>query len=144
LSCHAQPRGDQGSDFDQNLSAFSLRYTTEIIRLRRGASWQNIAPPSGAKPVAPDSNRSEAMPIDHADSGQAASSPRAGQPSPFTDARAEEQKWSRRRWATVFVLSVCGLLGLLAHEISARTAIMLAGSLLCFALSADRLNHYET
>ena len=80
------------------------------------------------------------MPIDREHSTQAALSPRAAPSSPRADARATQQIWSRRRWAAVLVLSVCGLLGLLAHEISARTAIMLAGTLLCFALSADRLN----
>jgi len=81
------------------------------------------------------------MPIDRKDPAPAAPSPRAGRSSPFPDARMAQRKWSHRRWATVFILSLFGLVGLLAQEISARTGIMLAGSLLCFALSADRLNH---
>lgn len=83
------------------------------------------------------------MPIDRRNPAPAAPSPRARRSSPFADARTAQRKWSRRRWAIVFVLSLLGLLSLLAQEISARTAIMLAGSLLCFALSADRLDHYE-
>ncbi len=83
------------------------------------------------------------MPIDREHSARTALSPRAAPSSPNADARATQQIWSRRRWATVLALSVCGLLGLLAHEISARTAIMLAGTVLCFALSADRLDHSE-
>jgi hypothetical protein len=127
---------------DKNESANILRYSTEIIHLRRGASWQNIAAPNRAECAAPDPNRSEAMPIDSKHSAQAALSPRAPS-SPIADARAAQQIWSRRRWATALVLSVCGLLGLFTHEISARTAVMLVGTLLCFALSADRLNQFE-
>ena len=83
------------------------------------------------------------MPTDREHSAQAALAPRAAPSTPIADARASQQIWSRRRWATALVLSVGGLLGLLAHEISARTAVMLAGTLLCFALSADRLNHSD-
>ncbi|MDI9847415.1 hypothetical protein QM467_04980 [Rhodoblastus sp. 17X3] len=65
-------------------------------------------------------------------------------PSHPTNVQAMQQKWSRRRWAGVLVISVSVLLGLCMDEISARTALMLGGMLLAFALSADRLDHPET
>lgn len=65
-------------------------------------------------------------------------------PSHSSNIQAVQQKWSRRRWAAVLVVSVSVLMGLCAHEISARTAVMLGGMLLAFALSADRLDRPET
>lgn len=65
-------------------------------------------------------------------------------PSHSSNIQAVQQKWSRRRWAAVLVVSVSVLMGLCAHEISARTAVMLGGMLLAFALSANRLDRPET
>jgi hypothetical protein len=54
-----------------------------------------------------------------------------------------QQIWSRRRWAGVLIVAVTLLAGLGANEISGRTALMLGGMLLAFALSADRLDQPE-
>lgn len=84
------------------------------------------------------------MPIHRHSHAQATSSSSTPLPPQSSNTQAMQQKWSRRRWAGVFVVSVSVLLGLCAHEISARTAVMLGGTLLAFALSADRLDHPET
>jgi hypothetical protein len=47
---------------------------------------------------------------------------------------------ARRLWIGVGAVALTLLLALLAQWISARTAVMLVGSLLTFALSAERLN----
>lgn len=51
--------------------------------------------------------------------------------------------WYHRRWVGVTVIAVTLLLTLLMHGISERTALMAAGTLLAFALSADRLDHID-
>lgn len=55
---------------------------------------------------------------------------------------AQRQTWARRRWLGVFIASFALLVALLLHGISERTALMLGGSILVFALSADRLDQY--
>lgn len=58
-------------------------------------------------------------------------------------AKELRQTWARRRWAGVAVIAVTLLLTLLMQIISIRTALMVAGAMLTFALSADRLDEID-
>ena len=51
---------------------------------------------------------------------------------------------SRRRWAGISIVAVATLLALLLQGVSARTALMLGGSLLTFALATERLDQTES
>lgn len=48
----------------------------------------------------------------------------------------------RRRWISIGAIALALLVALVAQWISARTALMLGGSLLAFALSAERLDSH--
>lgn len=59
------------------------------------------------------------------------------------DGKAARRIWARRRWAAVAIIAVALLAALLLGEMSGRTALMLGGALLTFALSADRLDQFD-
>jgi hypothetical protein len=66
-----------------------------------------------------------------------ASADRPPSPAQIREAR---RIGSHRRWACVSIVAVAILLALVLQGVSARTALMLGGSLLTFALAAERLD----
>jgi hypothetical protein len=74
------------------------------------------------------------------DAAAAAQAEPALRPAPVRPWALARNAEARRRWIGVGAVALTLMLALLAQWISARTAVMLGGSLLTFALSAERLN----
>ena len=74
------------------------------------------------------------------DAAAAAQAEAALRPAPVRPWALARNAEAQRRWIGVVAVALTLLLALLAQWISARTGVMLGGSLLTFALSAERLN----
>ena len=74
------------------------------------------------------------------DAAAAAQTEAAPRPAPVRPWALTRNAEAQRRWIGIGAVALTLLLALLAQWISARTAVMLVGSLLTFALSAERLD----